>query len=127
MELIRANEVPALSNSGITSRQLLFPENSRSRRVTVTRVTVAPGRRNPPHRHASSEQVWVALRGEGQLLLEDGRTMQFAAGDVVRFEENEYHGLDNAGGSEFEYISITSPPINFRGAYERMWSVEAER
>ena len=127
MELIRAKDVPALSNSGITSRQLLFPENSRSKRVTVTRVTVPVGGKNPPHRHASSEQVWVALRGEGQLLLDDEKTAPFGAGDVVRFEDNEYHGFVNIGGSEFEYLSFTSPPINFRGAYERMWSVEPEQ
>ena len=127
MELIKAKDVPTLSNSGITSRQLLFPENSRSKRVTVTRVTVPVGGKNPPHRHASSEQVWVALRGEGQLLLDDGKTEPFRAGDVVRFEDNEYHGFENIGGSEFEYLSITSPPINFRGAYERVWSVESEQ
>jgi len=73
MEIIRAAEAATLSNSGITSRQLLFPENSRSRRITVTRVTVAPGARNPPHRHASSEQVWIALRGKGQLLVDTAK------------------------------------------------------
>jgi quercetin dioxygenase-like cupin family protein len=126
MEIIRAGEAATFSNSGITSRQLLFPENSRSRRVTVTRVTVAPGARNPPHRHASSEQVWIALRGKGQLLLEDEKTVSFAAGDIVRFEDNELHGFENPGGAEFEYISITSPPINFRNAYGKMWSDESE-
>ena len=126
MEIIRAAEAATLSNSGITSRQLLFPENSRSRRVTVTRVTVAPGARNPPHRHASSEQVWIALRGKGQLLVEDEKTVSFAAGDIVRFEDNELHGFANPGEAEFEYISITSPPINFRNAYAKMWSDNSE-
>ena len=122
MEIIRAGEASTFSNSGISSQQLLFPENSRSKRVTVTRVTMPPGSRNPPHRHASSEQIWVALRGEGELLLEDASTVSFAAGDVVRFEENEFHGFENTGASEFEYLSITSPPINFRDAYAKMWS-----
>jgi len=126
MEIIRAAEAATLSNSGITSRQLLFPENSRSRRVTVTRVTVAPGARNPPHRHATSEQVWIALRGKGQLLVEDEKTVSFAAGDIVRFEDNELHGFENPGEAEFEYISITSPPINFRNAYAKMWSDNSE-
>jgi quercetin dioxygenase-like cupin family protein len=121
MELIRAVEVKSFSNSGVTSRQLLFPENSRSARLTITRVTVGPGARNPPHRHATSEQVWVALRGSGQLLLEGGRTLAFAEGDVARFEDGDLHGFENTGGSEFEYVSVTSPPVNFRAAYERAW------
>jgi quercetin dioxygenase-like cupin family protein len=121
VEMIRAGEAATFSNSGITSRQLLFPENSRSERVTITRVTVAPGAKNPPHRHESSEQIWIALRGSGQLLLEGGKTESFSEGDVVRFEDNDLHGFENTGGSEFEYLSVTSPPVNFRAVYAKKW------
>lgn len=121
MEMIRANEVATFSNSGVASRQLLFPENSRSERVTITRVIVSPGAVNPPHRHETSEQVWVALRGNGRLLLEEGKTTPFVEGDVVRFEENDLHGLENTSDSEFEYLSVTSPPVNFRDAYAKQW------
>src|SRR5262245_56864856 len=120
MELIRAAEIQTFSSPGVTSCQLLFPENSRCARVTLTRVVVQPGSRNPPHRHATSEQIWVALRGRGHLLLEEG-AVPFAAGDVARFEDGDLHGFENTGGAEFEYISITSPPLNFRAAYERAW------
>ena len=126
MELIRKQDIETLSHSAIRSQQLLFPENSRSKRITVTRVTLPPGAKNPPHRHASSEQVWVALRGSGMLLLDDDMTEPFAAGDVVRFEDNEFHGFENSPDTEFEYIAITSPPLNFRGAHEKMWSTDAE-
>ena len=126
MEIIRAGEIATFENSGVVSRQLLFPENSRSTRVTITRVTLAPGARNPPHRHASSEQVWVALRGAGRLLLDGGKTIDFSAGDVVRFEDNELHGFENAQASEFEYLSITSPPANFREAYAKAWPGRAD-
>jgi quercetin dioxygenase-like cupin family protein len=125
VELIRAENVNQFSNSGVTSRQLLFPENSRSTRVTVTRVTVQPGAKNPPHRHTDSEQVWVALRGRGQLLLEGPRVVPFVEGDVVRFEDGELHGFENTSSSEFEYLSVTSPPANFRGAYEGRWSPQS--
>ena len=120
MELLRAAEVPSFSNSGVTFRQLLYPENSTSERMTITRVTVEPGARNPPHRHPTSEQVWV---GSGRLLPYDDRTEPFSAGDVVRFEDGELHGFENTGEGEFEYISATFPPLNFRQAYERDWSI----
>ena len=126
VELIRKQDIATFSNSAVRSHQLIFPENSHSKRITVTRVTLPPGARNPPHRHATSEQVWVALRGSGLLLLDDSVTVAFAEGDVVRFEDNEYHGIENTGASDFEYISITSPPLNFRGAYEQMWSAGSE-
>lgn len=122
MELIRAAEIQEFSNSGVTSRQLLFPENSSSIRLTITRVAVKPGARNPPHRHPASEQVWIALRGHGNLHLEDGRIESFVEGDVVRFEDGDLHGFENIGSEDFEYLSVTSPPVNFRTAYERNWS-----
>ena len=127
VELLRAADMSQFSNSGVTSRQLLFPENSRSTRITVTRVTIKPGAKNPPHRHPSSEQVWVALRGSGELLLEGGRVTPFAEGDVVRFEEGDLHGFENTSSSDFEYLSVTSPPVNFRAAYEKEWSPRSKQ
>ena len=121
MEIIRRAEVDSFVNGGVTSEQLLFPENSKSDRVTITRVTVALGAKSPRHTHASSEQVWVALRGSGMLLLRDSTTAPFAEGDVVRFAEGDVHGFENTGPVEFVYLSVTSPPINFRAAYAATW------
>jgi quercetin dioxygenase-like cupin family protein len=121
VEIIRRTEVASFVNGGVTSEQLLFPENSQSQRVTITRVTIAPGAKNPPHAHAASEQVWVALHGSGVLLLGDAATAPFAEGDVVRFAEGDVHGFQNTGSAEFVYLSVTSPPINFRGAYSADW------
>jgi quercetin dioxygenase-like cupin family protein len=121
MEIFRTDDFETLSNSGVTSHQLLHTGNSKSERLTISRVTIVPGARNPAHRHAASEQIWIALRGSGRLLLEGGSTMQFAAGDVVRFADNDLHGFENTGDGEFEYIAVTSPPVNFRAAYAAQW------
>ena len=122
MEFIQGADVKVLSNSGIESHQLLFPENSSSSRVTITKVVVAPGAVNPPHRHETSEQVWVAVSGTGTLLLSGDSARQFQAGDVARFAEGDIHGFRNTGLVNFVYISVTSPPINFRKAYEQPWT-----
>jgi quercetin dioxygenase-like cupin family protein len=117
MEFIRREDVRIFANSGVTSHQLLFPENSISTRVTITRVLLQPGAVNPRHSHATSEQVWVVLSGSGLLLLDRDLTAPLAAGDIVRFEDGEVHGLENTGSSPFEYLSVTAPPLNFRAAY----------
>lgn len=122
MELIRSAEIQVFSNSGIVSRQLLFPENSSSQRVTITQVSVPPGGTNPAHRHNASEQIWIALQGSGNLILENGAVAEFAEGDVVRFEEGDLHGFYNSGTRTFIYMSVTSPPLNFRAAYDSHWS-----
>jgi mannose-6-phosphate isomerase-like protein (cupin superfamily) len=125
MEIVRRDRMPVLTMPGIASHQLLFPENSASARVTITKVVVDPGAMNARHRHASSEQVWFALRGSGVLLLANDATEPFAEGDVVRFAEGDVHGFQNTGTVPFEYIAVTAPPINFRGVYAEA-SVRAE-
>ena len=108
-----------MTNPGVVSRQILNDENSARTRVTITEVHLEPGAVQPRHSHASSEQIWYALKGTGQLLLADDKTMNFSAGDAVRFADGDIHGLYNNSDSEFVYISVTSPPINFGYAYEK--------
>jgi quercetin dioxygenase-like cupin family protein len=117
MELIHRDEVVVLANPGIVSYQLLAPGNSASSRLTITRVVVQPGATNGRHRHAASEQVWIALSGSGTLLLAGEATLPFGEGAVVRFVEGEIHGLHNAGPETFEYLAVTAPPLDFRPAY----------
>ena len=117
MEHLTPQQFISLTNPGVTSTQLLSPHNSQSARVTITRVAVAPGAVQPRHMHASSEQIWYALSGSGVLLLADEKTRPIFAGEVVRFSENEIHGLENNGAAALEYLSITSPPIDFSYAY----------
>lgn len=118
MEFITADSIAGLINPGVVSRQLLNPENSQSRRVTLTEVHLEPGACQPRHTHAHSEQIWYAVRGAGKLLLAGGREREFHAGDVARFEDGDVHGLENQGDGEFVYISVTAPPIDFGYAYQ---------
>ncbi len=118
VEFIKASEIKELINPGVVSRQILNPENSASKRVTITEVHLDVGASQPRHIHNSSEQIWYAVKGKGKLLLADGAERDFTAGDVVRFAENETHGLQNDGDTEFVYISVTAPPVNFDYAYK---------
>ena len=118
MEFINSENIKELSNPGVVSRQLINPENSKSESVTITEVHLDVGASQPRHKHDTSEQIWYAIKGSGKLLLADDKEMIFKAGDVVRFADNDIHGLLNYGDTEFIYISVTSPPIDFRYAYK---------
>ncbi len=118
MEFIKSSDIINLSNPGVMSRQLLNPDNSSSKRVTITEVHLEVGATQPRHTHQTSEQIWYAVKGSGTLLLDGNTEKEFNAGDVVRFSDNDVHGLRNNGSTEFVYISVTSPPIHFGYAYE---------
>jgi quercetin dioxygenase-like cupin family protein len=117
MEFFTEEQFRTLSNPGVTSVQLLSPHNSKSSRITITRVTVQPGASQPRHAHPASEQIWVALSGAGNLLLADGTTRRFSAGEVARFADGDVHGFENSVTGPFVYMSMTAPPIDFAYAY----------
>jgi hypothetical protein len=85
MEFFTETLFKTLANPGVASVQLLSPHNSRSTRLTVTRVTVEPGATQPRHVHDASEQVWIALSGSGRLLLDGiyGRDYPVVQGAVL--------------------------------------------
>ena len=117
MEFIKSKDIISMSNPGVVSRQLLNPDNSTSKRVTITEVHLEIGACQPRHTHEASEQIWYATKGSGKLLLADNVKKEFHAGDVVRFADKDIHGLANDGDTEFVYISVTAPPIHFGYAY----------
>jgi len=119
MEILNESDIVRLANPGVVSEQLLSPHNSSSTRVTITRVTMQPGTSQPRHKHDTSEQIWVALQGEGLLKLAAGETRTFQAGQIARFADGDVHGFKNTGAELFVYIAVTSPPINFDYAYGR--------
>lgn len=114
----KKNDIVALDSDFQISHQLLWNENSNSERLTITKVHLYPGKTNKRHKHKTSEQIWIAIKGEGTLLLDDDKTKYFMEGDVVRFADGDTHGIVNNSDSEFVYISVTTPPINFRYAYK---------
>ena len=118
MELIRPGQMPVLSNPGVRSTQFLNPANSASERITLTRVVVEPGAEQARHAHDTSEQIWIALKGRATLLLKEGGSQLFVEGEVARFADGDVHGVVNDSGEPFEYLSATSPPIDFGYAYK---------
>lgn len=122
MEFIESNKLTTLSNPGVDSVQLISPLNSNSKRVTITDVKVQPGCSQPRHKHDDSEQIWIALEGSSKLLLAEDRTKIFNKGDIVRFEAGDIHGLQNDSENVFQYMAVTSPPINFDKAYKKTTS-----
>lgn len=118
MEFIHSKDIVSLVNPGVVSRQILNSDNSLSERVTITEVHLEIGACQPRHTHETSEQIWYAVKGCGKLLLAEDTKKEFQAGDVVRFADNDIHGLLNDGDTEFVYISVTAPPIHFGYAYK---------
>jgi hypothetical protein len=102
MEIIRNGSTTTLSKQGVQSEQLVFPENSPSRRVTITRHRAAGDQHAAPARKLRTDL--------GRAYCSKQRTEPFAAGDVARFAEAIFMAC-------MSFILPTSPPIDFRSSY----------
>lgn len=118
IQRLSVRNVTVLKNPGKRSEQLVWPHNAPDASVTITRVTMEPSSISKRHLHAQSEQIWIVERGSGQLLLGDGTQTGLKAGDIVRTPPGDTHGVENTGGEPLVYLAITTPPEDFRSAYQ---------
>ncbi len=107
-----------LESPGVTSVQIVWGENAPDSKVTITRVTLRRGAKSPRHKHESAEQTWLVECGEGTLLLANDETAPLKAGMVVRTPAGDVHGVVNSGSEDLVYLAVTTPPQDFRSAYE---------
>jgi quercetin dioxygenase-like cupin family protein len=116
-----------LTKPGITSEQIVWPQNAPDALLTITRVTMQPGATSQRHSHPKSEQTWVVEQGSATLLLADGETELIKAGDVVRTPAGEVHVVTNSGSEPFLYLAVTVPPQDFTAAYESTAPARADQ
>jgi quercetin dioxygenase-like cupin family protein len=68
--------------------------------VLLCRVTYAPGKQVPWHKHDDAEQVMLIVDGEVEMTIEDDTTM-LAPGDVVVVNRGLHHKLYSKNGVTF--------------------------
>jgi quercetin dioxygenase-like cupin family protein len=117
IQRLSTRDITVLENPGKRSEQLVWPQNAPEASVTITRVTMKPGSVSKRHAHPNSEQIWIVERGSGQLLL-DGAQSDLNAGDIICTPAGDVHGVENTGLELLVYLAITTPPQDFRPAYQ---------
>lgn len=117
VERSRERDADVLNRPGKRSVQIVSVDSAFDAKATVTRVTLEPGAVSPRHSHQCSEQIWLVEQGRARLLLADG-SEQMVPGDVVRTRAGEVHGIDNDGGAQFVYLTVTCPPEDMAGFYD---------
>jgi len=74
-------------------------------------MTVESGRSvgGPENYHADSDQWLFVVSGTGVVTV-DGDTHRVDAGDLVRIEAGERHGIENDGDEALETVNFYTPP-----------------
>lgn len=77
----------------------------------VAEMTVEPGRRvgGPENFHPDSDQWLFVVSGAGVATV-DGEDERIEAGDLLRIEAGERHGIENDGDDPLETLNVYTPP-----------------
>ena len=87
-----------------------------SRNLTVTWVDVSPGAEQRAHSHEDAEQVYVIVRGRGQMEVA-GDVEEVGEGDLVFIPPATQHAIRNDGQETLVYVSAASPPVSMAELY----------
>jgi quercetin dioxygenase-like cupin family protein len=71
----------------------------------VSRITLPPGESNRQHSHPDEEQIYIVLRGRGEVQVGDEREPA-EAGDVVYLPPDVIHGFTNTSSSTCVLLNI---------------------
>ena len=89
-----------------------------SRNMSVTWLEVPAGVEQTLHSDEEAEQVYVVVRGSGQMSVA-GDTGDITEGDLVLVPPATDHAISNKGDGELACISMQSPPVAVAELYGR--------
>jgi mannose-6-phosphate isomerase-like protein (cupin superfamily) len=89
-----------------------------SRNMSVTWLEVPAGVEQTLHSDEGAEQVYVVVRGSGQMTVA-GDTGEVGEGDLILVPPATDHSISNGGDGELACISIQSPPVAVAELYGR--------
>ena len=117
MFVLNQNDAESRERDGLISRFLLGKVDVPDAPMTVTWVTVEPGKRQPLHHHAPT-QVYIIIQGGG-LMHVGGETQQVHTGDLIYIPSGAEHGIENNTTEILAYVSAATPAFDLRQAYDR--------
>jgi mannose-6-phosphate isomerase-like protein (cupin superfamily) len=95
---------------GQTSYLLLGKGDFGSTHLAITWVECGSNSEQSLHAHPDSEQVYVIVRGRGEMIVGDERET-VGPGTMILIPPGTDHAIRNPGDEMLLYVSATSPPF----------------
>jgi quercetin dioxygenase-like cupin family protein len=68
--------------------------------------TMLPGQVHKPHKHDDQTQMWIIVSGQGEVVLDDGRTEIVGPGAICVHHPQQLHGISTIGDENLVYITV---------------------
>ena len=117
-------ELEKMFSSSMGETFSLFNEISKSlglRKLFITKEVLKPNRRlSSKHYHTKKEEVFVVLKGNPTLILNNKRK-ELRTGDIIAFkpELEEYHTFENISEIDVEFLIIANQDIYDEIIYDK--------
>jgi len=83
----------------------LLKDNTTLKNLVLSSTRLSANRTTTGHRHAGQEEVYVFVKGSGQMEL-DYKMFDVQEGDVVLIDDNVFHKVHNNSDVGLEFICI---------------------
>jgi mannose-6-phosphate isomerase-like protein (cupin superfamily) len=103
-------KAPLNRRGGQESFLLLSKGQFGAENLAITWVEGAPGSEQQRHAHAHEEQIYVIVRGRGEMHVGD-EAQTVTAGTLVFVPPGTPHSIRNVADEPLVYVSATAPPF----------------
>ena len=83
----------------------IVKDNTHLKNLVVSSTMLRANSSTTGHRHAGQEEVYIFIKGSGQMEL-DHKIFDVKAGDTVLIEDNVFHKVHNNGDYGLEFICV---------------------
>ena len=83
----------------------IVKDNTELKNLVVSSTKLNAGKSTTGHRHAGQEEVYIFIKGNGQMEL-DHEIFNVYEGDTVLIKDNVFHKVHNTGDYMLEFICV---------------------
>ena len=83
----------------------IVKDNTELNNLVVSSTSLNAKKTTSGHRHAGQEEVYIFVRGFGQIEL-DHRIIDVKAGDTILIQDNVFHKVHNTSDFTLEFICV---------------------
>lgn len=109
MEVRNRGQAEAFTTlDGSTIRVLLDAQLGGASEQSLAEATLAAGTRTRRHYHATTEEIYVVLAGDGRMEME-GDEREVGPGDAVLIPPGTWHEIRASGDGELRFLCCCAP------------------
>jgi len=109
IEVVKLDQQPwSTADDHAVARQIVSPQNSRARQVSIADIRIPAGVAVRPHYHKVIEEIYFVTGGSGVMII-NGREQRIGVGDAVVIRPGERHSVRNDTKDDLRMIVTCTP------------------